>query len=122
MGRYCIVWGCSNTNKDGFSLFQFPKDKKGSKIWTKQIKKTRAMWKGPTAHSAVCSEHFTPDCFDSTSITAEKLGFKMKQRLKAGAFPTIFPRPSAPLPSKQPRTSRVCEKRECSRVRRMPLD
>ena len=84
MGRYCIVWGCSNTNKNGVSLFQFPKDTKLRRIWA----------------------------------TAEKLGFKMKQRLTANAIPTIFPRPFAPLPSKH-RTSRAHEKRECSRVRNL---
>ena len=46
MGRYCIVWGCSNTNKNGVSLFQFPKEMKLRKVWTTQVKKTRAKWKG----------------------------------------------------------------------------
>lgn len=116
MGRSCAVWGCSNTTKNGVSLFQFPKGAKLRNTWTAQVKKTRAMWKGPTANSAVCSEHFSPECFDITSATAKKLGFKMKARLKPDAIPTIFPRPSAPLP-KEPRTSRAYEKRECSRVR-----
>ena len=68
--------------------------------------------KGPTANSAVCSEHFTADCFDITSATAEKLGIKIKQRLRAEAVPTIFPRlPSESFLSQQPRTSRAQEKR-----------
>ena len=118
MGRYCIVWGCSNTNKNGVSLFQFPKEMKLRKVWTTQVKKTRAKWKGPTANSAVCSEHFTADCFDITSATAEKLDIKMKQRLRAEAVPTIFPQPpSESFISQQPRTSRAQEKRECSRVK-----
>ena len=53
---------------------------------------TSAEEKGPMKYSAVCCEHFTEDCFESISVTSNKLGIKMKQMLKPTAVPTIFPR------------------------------
>ena len=86
------------------------------RTWTAQVRKTRDKWKGPTANSAICSDHFSAECFTSTSATAKKLGFKMKQSLKSDAVPTILPRPTPSAP-KQQRTSRAFAKRECFRVR-----
>lgn len=119
MGRYCIVGGCSNTSKSGVSLFKFPKDAQLRSIWINKIVKTRAKWRGPTENSAVCSDHFTADCFASTSVTSLKLGLKMKQMLQAGAVPTIFS--SSPALVKKPCTSRAFEKRECLRVRKIDV-
>ena len=115
MGRNCIVYGCSNTQKKGHSLFGFPKDPKLIRQWTLQVQRTRECWKGPTAYSAVCSEHFTPDCFQSSSWTSKSLDIKLKQLLKPGAIPTIFPRPSS-VKRLQPRSSSAYEKQERARV------
>lgn len=40
MVRTCVAAGCSNTNRDGVSLFQFPKDKILRKRWADQVKGT----------------------------------------------------------------------------------
>ena len=111
--RNCIVFGCSNTQEKGVSLFKFPTESKLRKTWTSQVQRTRDKWKGPSKYSAICCEHFTEDCFELTSVTSRKLGIKMKQRLKSTAVPTIFPRPpSSTTVPKRLCTSSAFEKRE----------
>ena len=44
IGKRCIVTGCSNENKDGVSLFKFPKRKEIREQWIKQVKRTRASY------------------------------------------------------------------------------
>ena len=83
--------------------------------WTLQVRRTRDKWGGPTKYSAVCSEHFTEDCFQPTSVMSKKLGIKMKQLLKPTAIPTSFNRlTSTP---KRLRSSSAVQKRERARVR-----
>ena len=93
MGRNCVVL-CTNTQKKGVSLFKFPEDSKLKKAWTQQVQRTRNKWKGPSAYSAVCSEHFTENCFEVSSLVSKQMGLKMKQRLKPDGIPTIFARPT----------------------------
>ena len=116
MGRNCIVFGCSNTQKKGVNLFKFPADDKLRKAWTLQVQRTRDKWKGPTEYSAVCCEHFTEDCFEMSSVMSKKFGLKMKQRLKPDAIPSIFRRPTPAKEPKRLRTSAAFEKRERARV------
>lgn len=113
MGRNCIVYGCSNSQNKGSTLFGFPKDPKLRREWTLQVKRTRDKWKGPSDYSAVCSEHFTEECFQVSALTAIKLGLKRKLQLKPGAVPTIFPKPAS---TKRLRVSSAYEKRERTRV------
>ena len=114
MGRNCIVFGCSNTQEKGVSLFKFPTESKLRKAWTLQVQRTRDKWKGPSKYSAICCEHFTEECFE---LTSRKLGIKMKPRLKSTAVPTIFPRPpSSTTVPKRLRASSAFEKRERARV------
>ena len=40
MGKTCIVARCCNENKDGVSLFKFPKRKEIREQWIKQVKRT----------------------------------------------------------------------------------
>ena len=39
MVNRCVTAGCSNTHRDGVSLFKFPSDPKLREKWTKQVKK-----------------------------------------------------------------------------------
>ena len=111
MGRNCIVFGCSNTQEKGVSLFKFPTDSKLRKAWILQVQRTRDKWRGPSKYSAICCEHFTEDCFEMTPLTARKLGIKMKPRLKSTAVPTIFLRPaSSTAVTKRLRESSAFEK------------
>jgi hypothetical protein len=49
-GKKCIAAGCSNSHKDGISLFKFPSDNKLRKMWIKQVQRTRAKWKVHAAY------------------------------------------------------------------------
>ena len=113
MGKSCIAGGCTNTHRQGVSLFRFPSDDRLRKKWTRQIQRTRAKWKGPTPYSYVCSKHFTEDCFEPLS---GKLGIQMKKMLKPGAVPTVFPKPSDSMTQKTQIYSTVCDKLEVARV------
>ena len=93
MNRCCVA-GCSNTSKDGFSLFKFPIETDRRSKWTKQIQRTRDKWSGPTPHSHVCSAHSSPDSFDEGYKLKAEFGIKtqVKLLLKEDAVPTSFTR------------------------------
>jgi hypothetical protein len=90
MVRTCVAFGCSKTKqKDGVTLFKFPKDAELRKKWTDQVRRTRLNW-SPTDSSELCMDHFTPDCFEPSTL---QYGIEKKLRLNPGAIPTIFKRP-----------------------------
>ena len=93
MVNRCVAAGCSNTPSDRVSLFKFPSDGVLRRKWEKQVQQTRAQWKA-TEHSFLCSDHFTEDCFEVDSALASQFEMKKRRRLKPGAVPTIFHRPS----------------------------
>ena len=115
MVNKCVAAGCSNAHRDGVSLHRFPSNAGLTRKWEKQVQRTRAQWKA-TEHSSVCSEHFTEDCFEVDSALASRFGLNKRTRLKPGAVPTIFHRPSpfneitskAGERSSRKRTSDVC--------------
>ena len=75
------------------SLFKFPSVAVLRHKWEKQVQWTQAQWKA-TEHSFLCSYHFTEDCFEVDLALASQFGMKKRRRLKSGAIPTIFHRPS----------------------------
>ena len=79
-----------NQNKKGV-LFKFLVD---SKLRRARVQRTRDKCKGPSEHSALCSEHFSEECFEPTSVISKKIGLKMKQMIKPDAILTIFSRPA----------------------------
>ena len=86
-------------------VFLFPKDHARWLQWTKQVQQTRAEWKGPSEHSALCSDHFTDDCFEPDTAIASSLGLdKPRRSLKADAVPTVFKR-AAPSKASDGRAS-----------------
>ena len=124
--KRCVAAGCSNTYRDGVSLFLFPKDPQMRKKWADQVKRTRNKWDGPTDHSVLCSCHFEEHCFEADMKLAQSFGVegKKKPRLKPDAVPTLFQRPKRPTsvdavtePSQPVKKRRVAfEKRERQRV------
>ena len=71
--------------------------------------------KGPSEHSALCSEHFT---FESTSVLSKKIGLKMNQMIKPDAILTFFSRPA---PNTSTKLKQLCKsvaynKRERAKV------
>lgn len=70
---------CSNSTRDGFRLYQFPKDEKRRKEWL--IKCKRDKW-SPTPTSKICEVHFEDDQFRGP--------INRRRYLKNDAVPTIF--------------------------------
>ncbi len=80
-GKYCVAAGCRNTNAREFSVFLFPKDELLREQWTKQVKRTRAEWAGPTAYSVLCNAHFEPDCFEPGPLLRNQMGIDTRCKL-----------------------------------------
>ena len=124
MVNRCVAVCCSNQPSGQISLFKFPRDPALRKEWARQVQRTRDNWE-PTAHSSLCSEHFTANCFEADSALASSFGISKRRRLKPGAIPTLFERPEtatrkrpAVSPSKEGKKKRSAfEKRERLRVR-----
>ena len=115
MVNRCVAAGCSNTPSDSVSLFRFPKDHIVRNQWEKQVQRTRAKWKA-TEHSFLCSEHFTDDSFEVDSAIASKFGMKIRKRLKPGAVPTVFHRPSTATQVREQEKVSLLQKRASSSI------
>ncbi|CAK1588572.1 unnamed protein product [Parnassius mnemosyne] len=80
----CAVKWCgkhsktSGYKKDGITFHRFPKIPELKEKWIDKV--NRENW-FPTKYSAVCSRHFTPDCFEY---------LKERRRLFSSAIPTLF--------------------------------
>ena len=123
MVKRCVAAGCTNTNSQGVGLFIFPKEAKLRSQWTKEVKKTRDKWQGPSDSSVLCGDHFTEDSFEPATHLKAQFGLLKKRKLKPDAVPTIFKkpgkRPSSCQDSEAPAPKRregAYEKRERSRV------
>ena len=88
MVKHCVAAECSNTYK--VSLYKFPQDSTIRQEWTRQVKRIRADWSGPSDHSILCSEHFTDDSFEPNYLLASDFGLEKTSKLKLGGIPTIF--------------------------------
>ena len=77
MPKRCVAYGCGYTNKDGMSLFTFPRDVSLKKKWTDQVKRTRET-SGLDLHSILscAAVIFTTDCFEPHSAIAASVGLK----------------------------------------------
>ena len=93
MVQYCVAVGCSNSRGDSVSLFKFPADPVLREKWTREVRRTRDCWSGPTKHSVLCEKHFTEESFESDSAIASTMGIAKRKRLRPNAIPTIFERP-----------------------------
>ena len=119
MVKRCIAAGCSNTYRENVSLFSFPRDSALKERWTKQVRRTRAGWSGPTANSYLCSDHFSEDCFERDTLMAAKLGIQKRKKLKPDAVPTILERNkqhAAPPSKKRTGSSET----DCSQAAKKP--
>ena len=93
MPRRCVTAGCDSVGRKGCSLHKFPHDEAIRKKWIKAVKQQRSSWDGPSAHSLLCSKHFTDDCFLTEGICfRDEMGMPTAKRLKPDAVPTIFAR------------------------------
>ena len=130
MVRRCVAAFCDKTAKEGVSLFQFPKDPEGRRIWAEQVRRTRDRWQCPSDSSVLCIRHFEADCFEDRPRLYEQFGIGLRApKLKQNAVPTLFKRTSSSVCSndgdsapraeqlEQPRRKRLAyEKRERVKV------
>lgn len=94
-GIRCVAAHCGNTHKDGYSMHSFPKDPTLRRQWVDFVKVKRVDWNGPTEYSAICSDHFTMDCFPFRfRFELEQMGRKPKKvQLNSNAVPSVHATP-----------------------------
>lgn len=108
-GPYCCAVECHNARgRDNTSFHYFPKDEQLKQIWLTNIHRDQFQ---PSAHSVVCGQHFSEECFITESSAGIVEG--KKRRLTSSAVPTIFPK----MP---PRLQKV-EKRRSTQNSNKPL-
>ena len=96
-GSRCVAQDCGNVKNDelGISIHSSP-DSGSVRVrlkWKRFVSIHRKDF-NPVGKFAVCSEHFTKDCF---SLAFPMKG--MKRHLKKGKFPTIWKKSSEPYKS-----------------------
>ncbi|XP_029282769.1 transcription factor E2F6-like isoform X1 [Cottoperca gobio] len=118
IGKRCVVWGCGAVSKSGYGMFLWPKDDQISRLWTRQVRRTRAHFAGPgkpgSMKPTICGQHFERSCFEQSTMLAKEMGFKKNFKLNADAVPTILPRPPPSPPPKRRRNA--FPKRERAKV------
>jgi len=85
MVNYCCVPQCNGTGG-----FLFPEEKKLRKQWQVAVRRVsykKRLWE-PSVYSVVCKKHFKSTDFMETTVCGHE---RVKQKLKEGVIPTIFP-------------------------------
>lgn len=127
MGRNCAVAGCNNSAKTGHTQHAFPKDDRQRNLWVRFVKLTRVDFTVPTKHSAICSEHFSEECYEVDRLRFKELfglSAHNSKRLLPGSVPSNYPKRSSDVlnkgflcePKKKLKTSKALQKREKARV------
>ncbi|XP_068206990.1 enolase-phosphatase E1-like isoform X3 [Palaemon carinicauda] len=96
-GNICVAFGCRNTPKDGVNMHKFPwkRNPQLARKWEKLVCTTRANWKA-TKWSRICSAHFSPESFTSSSKLRREFDPNYLLVLEENAMPTIFVRNQGP--------------------------
>ncbi|CAG2214457.1 unnamed protein product [Mytilus edulis] len=68
-----LVAGCNNSAKTGHTQHAFPKDDRQRNLWVRFVKLTRVDFTVPTKHSAICSEHFSEECYEVDRLRFKEL-------------------------------------------------
>ncbi|XP_076071439.1 uncharacterized protein LOC143042846 isoform X2 [Mytilus galloprovincialis] len=93
MGKGCAVAGCSNSIKTGHSVHLFPKDEQQRLLWIRFVKLTSVDFSEPNPNSAICSAHFSDDCYEVDRIKFKELfGMSTNKRLLPNSVPSIYPK------------------------------
>ena len=97
--KRCVVMYCNNTNNNGVSLHQFPKDKKIRQKWIEFVVRKRdpKLWTWDSGH--ICSDHFEHNDFEN--YYAKMSGLCSKLVLRKEAVPSIQPPPRTSTDSEQ---------------------
>ncbi|XP_068670199.1 THAP domain-containing protein 1-like [Montipora foliosa] len=107
---YCAAFDCNNDSRftTGISYRCFPSEPSIREQWLAKISRADSVI---SKHSRLCSEYFTPDCYER-DLKAELLGSKVKAILKPNSIPSLFSQRSPP---KKPRLS--SERRSLEKTR-----
>lgn len=83
---HCVAYRCGKTAEDDVTLFKFPKDTEEFCKWERQVQRSKPNWIA-SIHSYLCSDHFGKEYFEHRQPSTD-------MKLKSGAVPTVFVRPS----------------------------
>ena len=90
----CAAYGCNmDSSIHRISVFLFPKDLKGRKIWIQLLDRGRTATTIfiPKSHSNICFKHFDDKQFLISPKLAEAVGYKnFRLWLKSETVPTVF--------------------------------
>ena len=98
-GKCCVVMFCNNTNDNGVSLHQFPKEEKVCQKWIDFVVRKRdpKSWTPGSGH--VCSDHFEEQDFENYYAKMSSLCSKLL--LRKEAVPTVQSTPRTSSDSEQ---------------------
>ena len=87
---FCAAFNCRNSSKSGVSFFPFPlKDEKCCKEWFTLMKRKDFT---PTAASKLCSDYFSPQCFEQDlAFKGNTWNFHDSRHSRPVGFVTQFP-------------------------------
>ena len=85
-GKRCVMYGCSNTIYDGFSVHVMPKNESVRRAWIRFIKNSVAHF-NPNERKCVtvCSGHFDHSQYDQSQLQMFRRGLR--------SYPPRYPRP-----------------------------
>ena len=72
-------------------MHKFPKDTNLKRQWVKFVQVKRSDFVEPTVHSVICSNHFSPDCYENNYMG--EIGLTKKKQLLPDAVPKIHALP-----------------------------
>lgn len=108
IGKYCVAAGCTSTNADNVSIYEFPKESKRElrRKWINFVRTKRQDFTQPTRFSVLCELHFAPESYPVEYRIKKSLGIEVKKkRLLPDAVPTIHltgSKPSTCMSSNSP--------------------
>ena len=86
-GKTCVVGGCANSTKQGWSVFKWPSSEETGRKWSSFIASTRKWSRDDYKLPHVCSGHFTAQQF--ANLNDWRNGFASRLRLTALGFPSV---------------------------------
>ena len=98
-GKCCVVMFCNNTNDNGVSLHQFPKEEKVCQKWIDFVVRKRDPKSWTPGSGRVCSDHFEEQDFEN--YYAKMSGLCSKLLLRKEAVPTVQSTPRTSSDSEQ---------------------
>ncbi|KAK0146749.1 hypothetical protein N1851_013956 [Merluccius polli] len=94
MVKFCVCFGCNNSNLSGHRVHRFPNKKDNHfRAWIRfvQAKRSNFAASSVTRHTVLCEKHFTPDSYNQGDLMELRLGFRRREwvRLANGAVPSV---------------------------------